>query len=75
MIEFNFAVLVALTTGVTEILKQIIGKNRFIPLISLFVGVCLSIAAYPSREGILLGIAVGLSSSGLYSGTKKLIKK
>lgn len=74
--EINFAFLVALNTGLCELLKNIIGKsrrlNRVMPLISLVSGVILSITAF-EKNGFLIGIAVGLASSGLYSGGKKLM--
>ena len=68
--------LVPITLGVTEVVKGIGLPSRYAPLVSLGVGIVLGVATTPENrlKGILTGMAVGLSASGLYSGTKALTK-
>ena len=70
----DFAVLTALTSGVVEVIKRIkILDDRWLPLVSLVVGFCLSgVSAFFSFTSltILEGIAVGLSAAGLFDQTK-----
>ena len=67
---------VAITMGVTETIKRIGCPIKFIPVVSLAVGLVVCYVASNfiiSSEMIIGGLAVGLSSSGLYSGVKKTI--
>lgn len=71
----SFGVLVALTIGITEVIKRA-GKvpTRFIPLIALVVGFGLTLIGdltTLTSVSILTGIAVGLSACGLFD--QKLI--
>lgn len=64
---------IAVVTGLTEVLKRVIGDTRFAPLIALILGVAIAFLIAPApgfREVILDGIITGLSSMGLYSGSK-----
>jgi len=75
----SFAVLVALTIGVTEVIKRAGNvPTRFIPAIALILGfiLCLigNLTSITSIT-ILTGIAVGLSSSGLFDQKLILGKK
>jgi len=73
--ELTLVVLVALTIGLVEVIKRInIIQERFLPAISLIIGSIL----YVSLNGIsvktlIIGIAIGLSSSGLFDIGKKTI--
>jgi len=73
--ELTLVVLVALTIGLVEVIKRInIIQERFLPAISLIMGSIL----YVSLNGIsvktlIIGIAIGLSSSGLFDIGKKTI--
>jgi len=73
--EIEFAVFVALTTGLVEVLKRLATNlERFLPLFALAIGTGLNLLYYGvSVENLIIGLVVGLSSMGLYSGTKKTI--
>ena len=83
MIEelINNAVLVAvilapLTTGIIEVVKQTLNvDNRYLPILSLFVGVFVAVAIALGTgqdlvQYVLVGIVGGLSASGLYDQVK-----
>jgi hypothetical protein len=64
---------IAVVTGLTQVLKGVMGDTRFAPLIALILGVAIAFLITPTpglREVILDGIITGLSSMGLYSGSK-----
>ena len=73
--------LIALTIGLTEIIKRLFPLNgdlakRFIPAIALLSGVALTLLWLgQSNESILKGIFIGLSGSGLWSGSKATLGK
>ena len=70
--------LIALTIGLTEIIKRLAGLKeefgkRFIPAIALLSGVALTLLWLgQSNESILKGIFIGLSGSGLWSQIKTI---
>lgn len=70
----SLTVLIALTIGLTEVIKKALGLNkRFLPLTALVIGFSLnligSITEITSLT-ILTGIVVGLSASGLFDNLK-----
>lgn len=71
----DLAILVALTIGLTELIKRSSDiDNKYLPLISLFFGLVLSLIWLDGtiKDAILNGIIVGLSASGLFDHTKIL---
>lgn len=67
--------LVPLIIGLVEAFKMAGLSNKYTPLFSLFLGVVLGVAFLDNGDmasNLLVGIALGLSASGLYSGTKTL---
>ena len=74
----SFVVLAALTTGLVEVVKRATGlENRYLPLTALILGIGLTLIgniANLTSLAVLTGIAVGLSSSGLFDQSK-LFKK
>ena len=70
---------VALIIGIAELLKKVGIPTRFIPLIDLGLGVASGICVYglmldyDIAYGALVGIALGLSACGLFSGIKNVI--
>lgn len=71
----EFGILIAVTVGIVEVLKRAKVSSRFLPLCALVIGVCLSIMAIDvSTHTIMTGLVVGLSSMGLFTGTKTTIK-
>ncbi len=80
MVEFAGSALIPLIIGVIEIMKQAFNLHaRFAPLVALLLGLFISIGwalatDTPGPESIaratLIGMAIGLSASGLYSGLR-----
>lgn len=71
----DLAILVALTIGLTELIKRSSDiDNKYLPLISLFFGLVLSLIWLDGtiKDAILNGVIVGLSASGLFDHTKIL---
>ncbi len=75
---YSFVVLVAITIGVSEVIKRAFRLDaRFIPLVALVVGFILTLVGSLTditTLTILTGLAVGLSSCGLFD-QKKLLNK
>ena len=71
--------LVALIIGIAELLKKAGVPARFIPICDLILGVGGGICVYglmlhyPIANGALIGIAMGLSACGLFSGIKNTL--
>lgn len=72
---------VALVMAIAEAAKIIGLKSRFIPILDVVVGILfgiLNFTIYQNMqifEGIILGLAIGLSACGLFSGIKNVIGK
>lgn len=70
---------VALIMALAEVVKRIGLKSKWIPLVDLGLGIVAGLAVYTAHlgytpiEGIVVGIACGLSACGLFSGVKNLI--
>lgn len=70
--------LVPLLIAVIAMLTTLGLPKRFAPVISVALGVVVGIiylAPGDIKQGVLIGMALGLSSVGLYSGTKNTIGK
>ncbi len=69
---------VALIIGLAEIIKGFGLEKRWIPLVDLGLGLASGIFVYGIAQGqgilngIVLGIALGLSACGLFSGIKNV---
>lgn len=63
---------VALIIGIAELIKRLGFNPKFIPIINLALGLVAGIGLNTEDigKGIFVGLAVGLSASGLYSGVK-----
>lgn len=72
---------VALIIALAEVAKRLGLKKRFIPLLDLGLGIISGIVVFSIDsglsliEGIILGIACGLSACGLFSGIKNTLEK
>jgi len=72
----EITLIVAIVTGLTEVIKRIGLPSKFAPIMSISFGLAL---AFLNRQGlpidvvITTGIIAGLSASGLYSGVKKTV--
>lgn len=65
---------VALIVGLVQVAKRLGLPSRFAPLLSLLLGIALVSLGLKgiSAASIFSGLIVGLSASGLWSGTKAL---
>lgn len=72
---------VALIMALAEVAKRIGLKTKWIPLLDLGLGIVAGLMVYTAHlgyspvEGVVVGIACGLSACGLFSGVKNLIEK
>lgn len=71
--QFEYATLVAGIVGTNELLKRLGLPSRYIPVVSLALGIVVShffVGAETLHETIFLGIVFGLASNGLFDVTK-----
>jgi len=72
---------VALIIGLAEVAKRLGLDKRFIPILDLVLGLASGIfvfglaLGYGVVNGIMVGIACGLSACGLFSGIKNVFEK
>ena len=72
---------VGLIIGIAEVIKKIGLPAKWIPLIDLALGLILGITVdglllgYGILQGVLIGLALGLSACGLFSGIKNVTHK
>ncbi len=70
---------VALIMALAEVVKRIGLDTKWIPLVDLGLGIAAGLLIYTAHlgfspiEGLVVGIACGLSACGLFSGVKNLI--
>ena len=65
--------LIPVVSGLVELFKQTGLPQKYWALVSLVIGIIIGIIYIdPLKKGILIGMMVGLSASGLYSGTKSI---
>ena len=76
--EYARAGIVPLLIGILQIFKRLGLDTKYIPLLSLGLGIIVSLVLFDSesiRAAIIQGIYFGLSAVGLYSGTKNTVEK
>jgi hypothetical protein len=72
---------IALVIGLAEVFKKTGFPLRFIPILDLFLGMMSGIFVYGVfldqgiGAGIILGIGIGLSACGTFSGIKNVLQK
>ena len=72
---------VGLIIGIAELVKRVGLKSKWIPLVDLGLGLASGIGVYGFAlgygivSGIMVGLALGLSACGLFSGVKNLTQK
>ncbi len=68
--------IVPVLIGVLEVFKKLGVEVKYIPVISVILGLLLGIAINGiSIDSVLIGLAYGLSACGLYSGAKATIEE
>lgn len=80
MLEFEAygIALIPVIVGLVEVLKGLGLPNKLAPVASLIFGVVAGVFYASPGDllgGVLIGLALGLSASGLYSGSKTVIDK
>lgn len=76
--EYTDVLLIAVIVGLVELLKKLNLPHKLLPVASLIFGLTGGVFyLFPGdlKAGILMGIIMGLSASGLYSGTKNIVEK
>ncbi len=69
---------VAIIIGLAEIIKRLGLEKRFIPIVDVVLGLICGYGVYyvslgrTVTESVLVGLALGLSACGLFSGIKNL---
>lgn len=72
---------VALIIGLAELIKRTGLDKRFIPVVDLVLGLISGICVYGLAmgqgvlNGVMVGLALGLSACGLFSGVKNLTER
>lgn len=72
---------VALIIGLAELAKNLGLPKRFIPLFDVVLGIISGLVVYGYEyhlgliRGFMLGLAIGLSACGLFSGVKNIVEK
>lgn len=78
MFEMYDILILPLILGVVELFK-VLGMNpKYSPLIAVLFGIVLGVVYLTNfdwKQGTLVGVILGLSASGLYSGGKNTIEK
>lgn len=75
---YDDAAIVPIIIGITQIAKKLGLPKKYAALFSWILGIVLAIFyVSPERltDAFILGSALGLSASGLFSGTKSMIIK
>lgn len=75
--EYTEAIIIAVIVGLVELLKQAGLPKKASPLVALAFGVAGGVIyLFPGdvKAGIFMGLVMGLSASGLYSGGKALLE-
>ncbi|MEI3605911.1 hypothetical protein SPD48_09435 [Pseudogracilibacillus sp. SE30717A] len=75
--EYTDVLLIAVIVGLVELLKKLNLPHKLLPVASLIFGLIGGVFyLFPNdlKAGILTGIIIGLSASGLYSGVKNTVE-
>lgn len=72
---------VGIIIAIAEVAKRLGLENRWIPILDICLGIISGVVVYGSAlglgypSGIAIGVALGLSACGLFSGVKNTIGK
>lgn len=78
MFQVYDVALIPLIIGLVQLLKTLGLRKKYLPLASLVLGLAGGLfLVYPddTKGGIVVGLMLGLSASGLYSSTKNTLEK
>lgn len=74
----DIALFIPLTTALTEVVKRVGLPIKYIPILSIIIGISFAILSGLSPtliNNVIMGLIIGLSASGLFSFGKKPIQK
>ncbi|HAM79642.1 holin [Ornithinibacillus bavariensis] len=74
---FDMALSIAVVIALTELFKQLGFSNKYLPAVSLFLGLLAGIfyVGGTLKEQIMYGLMIGLSAAGLFDQSKIVTKK
>ncbi|ASB90310.1 hypothetical protein OZL92_19365 [Bacillus sonorensis] len=74
--EFSDVAYVPLITGLVQTVRFLGIQKRFLPVFAIVFGICVSLLLTTGnwKEDMTIGICLGLSSVGFYSGSKNILK-
>jgi hypothetical protein len=75
--EYAGIAIIPLVMGLSEVVKRMGLNAKFIPLVDLALGLAAGIVFLSPGDlkiGIVQGLFIGLSASGLYSGVKNVVE-
>ena len=75
--EYAGIAIIPLLIGILEVIKKLGINKKYIPIISLLLGIGTGILLFADGDlkvGIIKGIYIGLSAVGLYSGAKNTVE-
>lgn len=79
LVDSYSIVIVALVLGLTQIVKQFLGEQlagKWSPVVSVVLGLgCGLLIIGATRQAAIVGIILGLTAGGLWSGTKAMAGK
>jgi len=77
MFETYDIAVVPLIIGLVQLAKRAGLKAKYSPFVAVLLGVIFGVFYFSDsiKEGILIGLVIGLSASGLYSGSKNVVEK
>ncbi|WP_205948547.1 hypothetical protein [Pueribacillus theae] len=77
MFEIYDVAVIPLILGLVELFKRGGLPAKYSPFVAVFFGLAFGVVYLDAtlKEGIIVGLMVGLSASGLYSCTKNMIEK
>lgn len=74
--EINEAIVIPIIVGIVEMMKKMGLPGKYSPIVSIVLGIGgIFLLGGFSVESGLRGLVFGLSASGLYSGSKAVLKK
>lgn len=77
MSEIYDIAIIPLITGLVQLFKLAGIRAKYAPFIAVILGVLFGVFFVGNnvKDGILIGLVLGLSASGLYSGSKNMLEK
>lgn len=77
MLEIYDVAIIPIILGIVELFKRGGLPAKYSPFIGVIFGLLFGIFYLSGdvKEGIVVGLMLGLSASGLYSGTKNIVEK